>query len=117
MRRGFGWGVAILVTLLLVGVGIGAYQWGVTDGLERAGDGVEVVRYVGGHGGFFPFFLFFPLVFLLGLFALKGLWWRGHRDHEHGPGGLPHEHGPGHGPWERGFEEWHRRMHGGGAAG
>ena len=50
MRRGFGWGAAILVVLLLVGVGIGAYNWGVTEGLERTGEGVEVVRYVGGHG-------------------------------------------------------------------
>ena len=74
MRRGFGWGAAILVVLLLVGVGIGAYNWGVTEGLERTGEGVEVVRYVGGHGfGFFPFFLFFPLFFLaLFLLALLG---------------------------------------------
>lgn len=117
MRRGFGWGVAILLVLLLVGVGIGAYNWGVTEGLERGGEGVQVIRYVGGHGfGFFPFFLFFPLLFL-GIFALKGLWWRRHWNHEHGPGG--HEHGPGgpgfHGPWERGFEDWHRRAHEGGA--
>ncbi len=110
MRRGFGWGAAILVVLLLVGVGIGAYNWGVTEGLERTGEGVEVVRYVGGHGfGFFPFFLFFPL-FFLALFAFKGAMWRRHWDHDggHGPG----EHGPGgHGRWEQGYEEWHRRQH------
>jgi hypothetical protein len=113
MRRGFGWGAAILVILLLVGVGIGAYNWGVTEGLERSGEGVEVVRYVGGHGfGFFPFFLFFPLLFLA-LFAFKGAMWRRHRDHDgdhHGPGG--------HGRWEQGHEEWHRRQHesGGGSS-
>ena len=119
MRRGlFGWGAAILVVLLLVGVGIGAYNWGVTEGLERTGEGVEVVRYVGGHGfGFFPFFLFFPL-FLLALFAFKGAMWRRHWDHDggNGPGG---HHGPGgHGRWEQGYEEWHRRQHesGGGSS-
>jgi hypothetical protein len=115
MRRGFGWGAAILVVLLLVGVGIGAYNWGVTEGLERTGEGVEVVRYVGGHGfGFLPFFLFFPL-FFLALFAFKGAMWRRHWDHDGGQG--PGGHGPGgHGPggkgrWEQGYEEWHRRQH------
>jgi hypothetical protein len=120
MRRGFGWGAAILAVLLLVGVGIGAYNWGVNEGLEQSGQGVEVVRYVGGHGfGFFPFFLFFPL-FFLALFAFKGAMWRRHGDHDHGPGGHDHGsgghgpggHGPGsHGRWEQGYEEWHRRQH------
>jgi hypothetical protein len=118
MRRGFGWGAAILGVLLLVGVGIGAYNWGLTEGLERSGEGVEVVRYIGGHGfGFFPFFLLFPL-FFLALFAFKGAMWRRHWDHGHGPG----DHVPGerHGSWEQGYEEWHRRQHegaGGGSAG
>ena len=118
MRRGYGWGVAILVTLLLVGVGIGAYNWGVSEGLERGADGVEVVRRVGGHGfGFFPFFpfLFFPLL-LLGIFAFKGAWWgrRWGHDHPHGPVDQG-----GRGRWEQGFEDWHRRQHeaGSGSAG
>jgi hypothetical protein len=109
MRRGFGLGAAILVVLLLVGVGIGAYNWGVSDGIDQSGKAVEVVRYVGGHGGFgfFPFFLFFPLIFLA-LFAFKGAMWRRHGDHGHGPGG----HGPGgHGRWEQGFEDGHRKQH------
>ena len=107
MRRGFGLGAAILVVLLLVGIGIGAYNWGVSDGLDQSGKAVEVVRYVGGHGGFFPFFLFFPLIFLA-LFAFKGAMWRRHGDHGHGPGG----HGPGgHGRWEQGFEDWHKKQH------
>jgi hypothetical protein len=113
MRRGFGLGAAILVVLLLVGVGIGAYNWGLSEGVDQSGKAVEVVRYVGSHGfGFFPFFLFFPLIFLA-LFAFKGLFWRRHFDHDlahqaHGPGG----HGPGgHGRWEQGFEDWHRRQH------
>jgi len=106
MRRGFGLGAAILVILLLVGIGIGAYNWGLSDGIDQGGKAVEVVRYVGGHGfGFFPFFLFFPLIFLA-LFAFKGAMWRRHGDH--GPGG----HGPGgHGRWEQGFEDWHRKQH------
>ncbi len=110
MRRGFGLGAAILVVLLLVGVGIGAYNWGVSDGIDQSGKAVEVVRYVGGHGGFgfFPFFLFFPLIFLA-LFAFKGAMWRRHWDHDGGSGG---HHGPGgHGRWEQGFEDWHRKQH------
>jgi hypothetical protein len=110
MRRGFGLGAAILVVLLLVGVGIGAYNWGVSDGIDQSGKAVEVVRYVGGHGGFgfFPFFLFFPLIFLA-LFAFKGAMWRRHWDHDGGPGG---HHGPGgHGRWEQGSEDWHRKQH------
>jgi hypothetical protein len=108
MRRGFGLGAAILVVLLLVGIGIGAYNWGVSDGLDQSGKAVEVVRYVGGHGfGLFPFFLFFPLIFLA-LFAFKGAMWRRHGGHGHGPGG----HGPGsHGRWEQGFEDWHKKQH------
>ena len=108
MRRGFGLGAAILVVLLLVGIGVGAYNWGVNEGIDQSGKAVEVVRYVGGHGGFgfFPFFLFFPL-FFLALFAFKGAMWRRHGDHN-GPGG----HGPGgHSRWEQGFEDWHRKQH------
>ena len=109
MRRGFGWGAAILVILLLVGVGIGAYNWGLNEGLEQSGN-VEVVRYVGGHGffPFFPFFLFIPL-FFLAIFAFKGAMWRRHwNGHEHGESGP----GPGmHGHWEQGFEDWHRKQH------
>ena len=111
MRRGPGIVAAILVILLLVGVGVGAYNWGVSDGIEQSGKAVEVVRYVG-HGGYFPFgiFLFFPLVFLA-LFAFRGAMWRRHwgdhgHDHEHGPG----RRGPG-GPWEQRFEDWHRQQH------
>jgi hypothetical protein len=117
MRRGFGWGAAILVILLLVGVGIGAYNWGLSEGLEQSGN-VEVVRYVGGHGfGFFPFFPFLLIpLFFLALFAFKGFGWRRHWSDEHGGG----PNGPGmHGRWEQGYEEWHRRQHeaGGGTSG
>lgn len=112
MRRGVGWGAAILVILLLVGVGIGAYTWGVTEGLERARDGVDAVRHVGHGYGFFPIFPFF-LLLLLGLFAVKAMWWGGRWGHDHPHGPAEHGHGPGHG----GFEEYHRRLHEGEAAG
>jgi hypothetical protein len=103
MRRGFGWGVAILAVLLAVGVGVAAYNWGVSDGIEQSGKAVEVVRYVGHGFGFFPFFLFFPLLFLA-IFAFKGWGWRRHgHEHGHGPGGR--------GPWESRFEDWHREQH------
>ena len=111
MRRGFGWVGAILAVLLVVGVGIGAYNLGLNEGLQQSGN-VEVVRYIGGHGfGFFPFFLFIPL-FFLGLFAFKGAMWRRHGlgHGGNGPGGS--WHGPGgHSNWEQGYEEWHRRQH------
>jgi len=119
MRRGFGWGAAILVVLLVVGVAIGAYNVGLDEGLQQTGNNVEVVRYIGGHGfGFFPFFLFFPL-FFLALFAFKGAMWRrhGHGHDDHGPGGPGFG---GHHGWEQGYEEWHRRQHensGGSSAG
>ena len=113
MRRGFGWGAAILVVLLVVGVAIGAYNVGLDEGIQQTGNNVEVVRYVGGHGfGFFPFFLFFPL-FFLALFAFKGAMWRRHGHDDHGPGGRG-PGGPGfggHHDWEQGYEEWHRRQH------
>ena len=113
MRRGFGWGAAILVVLLVIGVAIGAYNVGLDEGLQQTGN-VEVVRYVGGHGfGFFPFFLFFPL-FFLALFAFKGAMWRRHgQGHDgHGPGGRRLAPGfGGHHDWEQGYEEWHRRQH------
>ena len=112
MRRSFGWVAAIAVVLLLIGVGVGAYNWGLNEGIDQRGSSVEVVRYVGGHAfGFFPFFLFFPL-FFLAIFALKGLWWRRHWDHDHGAGGQGMR-----GPWERRFEDWHREQHEGPAGG
>lgn len=116
MRRGFGWGAAILVVLLIVGVAIGAYNVGLDEGLQQSGN-VEVVRYIGGHGfGFFPFFLFIPL-FFLALFAFKGAMWRRHGESHGGHGPGDGGHGPGgpgfgdHHGWEQGYEEWHRRQH------
>jgi hypothetical protein len=106
MRRGMWIGVLLLVIVVAIGVGIGAYNAGLENGIERAGEGVEVVRvFDRGYGFPFGFFLF-PL-FFIGLFLLiRGAFWR--RRWEGGPGGW----GPG--PWRGGhemYEEWHRRQH------
>ena len=122
MRRGWGIVGAILVVLLLVGVGAAAYHAGVDVGVRRGADAGQVVEGVGGPGsgygwhgyGFFPFgLLFFPLVIvgvvLLVRFAVGGPRWG--RGWGHGPGA--------HGPWsdegrarlEDRFDEWHRRQH------
>jgi hypothetical protein len=108
MRRWYGIGVALLVILGGIAIGVGAYNAGIHEGLERSGDAAEVVRYVGPGFGF-PFGLvLFPL-FFFGIFALmRGAFWRrGWDGHGHGPSGP--------GPWGKGgppaFEEWHRRQH------
>jgi hypothetical protein len=119
MRRGWPIVAAILGVLLLVGVGVAAYNAGVGAGARPAVESGHVVQVVGPgygwHGGwFFPFgFLFFPL-FIIGIvllvrFAIGGPrgWGRGY-----GWGGP-------HGPWsdegrarfEDRFDEWHRRQH------
>ena len=108
MRRWTMIGVSVLVILAGVGIGVGAYNAGLHEGLQRTGEATEIVRYVGpGWGGGFPFgLLLFPL-FIFGIFALfRGAMWRRHGDwHGHGPGGPG---GPG--PWGR-AEEWHRHQH------
>jgi hypothetical protein len=105
MRRiiGIGVAVAVLVVLAGIGIGVGAYNAGLSEGisqgLARSGESVEVVRVVGrGYGpgfGFFPFgFLLFPL-FLIGIFLLlRAAFWRG-RWGGYGPRGWG---GPG--PWD-----------------
>jgi hypothetical protein len=118
MRRWFGVGVALLVILAGVAIGVGAYHAGYNHGLVNSGHVREVVVGPGyGPGYGFPFgFLFFPL-FFIGLFLLiRGAFWR--RRWAYG-GGPDHPHmGPwGHGPGAPGgsFDEWHRRQHGEGA--
>ena len=79
MRRGWAIVAAIIVTLPVVGIGIGAYNAGIDEGIRRgaeAGQAVEVVngRYGYGHG-FFPIgFLLFPL-FLEWLRVPRGRRW------------------------------------------
>jgi hypothetical protein len=107
MRRGTWIAVAVVVILLGIAVGVGAYNAGLREGMEDSGRAVEVVRVVDGRG-FFPFgLILFPL-FLLGIFALfrAAFWrgrWGGHGSGQWGPG-------PGKGGREM-FEDWHRRLH------
>jgi hypothetical protein len=103
--------VALAVTVV---VGIGAYNAGVSAGLEQniaAGGGdAELVRY-GAHGrgfGLFPVgLILFPLLFI-GFFLVMGAaFGRGARWGGPGPWGG----GPGRGDDRRAFEDWHRRQH------
>jgi hypothetical protein len=116
MRRTMVIGLVVLAILAAVGIGVGAYDAGVSAGLQQAGQGAQVVRVVGpGYGpgfGFFPFgLILFPL-FVIGIALLvRGALWRGRWGGPgYGPGGSgrPGPWGPG-GPQR--FEEWHRRQH------
>src|ERR687887_2514056 len=112
MRR---WMVVVTVLLLLlagVGIAVAAYHagenHGITQGIQEAGRGVNVVRVEDGRG-FAPLGLFlFPLVFFGIFFLLRMAFWGG-RWRGHGPPG------PGSGHWreerERVFEDWDRRQH------
>jgi hypothetical protein len=119
MRRWIGIGTVLLVILAGIAIGVGAYNAGVSagvsQGLRRSGQAVEVVRVVGpgfGHGyGFFPFGLvLFPLLVVGGILLLRAAFWRGRWG---GPGG-PRGWGAA-GPWAPGglqrFEDWHQRQH------
>jgi hypothetical protein len=103
MRRGAWIWILLLVALVAVAVGIGAYNMGLSEGLEEAGRTGEVVRVIDGHRGFFPFgLILFPL-FFFGLFFLAraAFWGRGWHDHRPwGPGGR-----------REAIEEFHRRLH------
>lgn len=71
--------ILLLVVLVATAVGIGAYNAGVSAGLEEAGRTGEVVRVIDGPRGFFPFgLILFPL-FFFGLFFLAraAFWGRG----------------------------------------
>jgi hypothetical protein len=126
MRRTMVIGLVILGIVAAVGIGVGAYSAGVSEGaaqeLARSGDAGQAVRVVGhgygygyGRGFGFPFgLILFPL-FVIGIvLLLRGAFWRGRWG---GPGwgpGGPGGYGPP-GQWGRGgpamFEEWHRRQH------
>jgi hypothetical protein len=104
--------VALAVTVA-AGIGIGAYNAGMAQGIAESGRSVAAPSpgtqfvYVWPRPwgfGFFPFFPIFPFFFILFLFiVLRGLLWRG-----------PWRGGRGR--WHNGvppaFDEWHRRAHG-----
>jgi uncharacterized membrane protein len=102
MRRGMWIAVIVLVALVAVAVGIGAYNAGMSQGLEETGRAGEVVRVVGPGYGVFPFGFVFPLLFFfLIFFLIRGAFW-GRR---WGPGGHHWE------SRERAIEDLHRRLH------
>jgi hypothetical protein len=107
MRRWSWAGVLLLVILVGVIVGIGAYNAGYDHGLAASGHVTQIVRE---RPGGFGFVLFPILFFFLILFILKAAIW-GRRG---GPGRWGPGHGE-HGDWKtsRGamFEDWHRRQH------
>ena len=110
MRR---WMVVVTVLLLiLAGVGIAVASYhagenhGMTQGIQEAGRGVNVVRVEDGRG-FFGLFLF-PLVFFGIFFLLRMAFWGG-RWRGFGPG--PGSGGQWREERERMFEDWHRRQH------
>ena len=124
MRRGMVIVPVLLAILLMVGVGVAAYNAGENQGQQNAteqiqsaqanGQEVQVIHVVGDDHHWFPGFIFFPFL-LIGLFFLIGGMFRAARW-----GGKGH-HGPG-GPWndesrqrfEEHTHEWHQREHGGG---
>jgi hypothetical protein len=121
MNGRFVLGILLVLVLLagLVGIGVYAYNVGVTQGLAQSGKlvapvtGVAPYPFYGRPFFFHPFgfgfgFLgcLFPLLFFFLVFSLfRGFWWRGHM----GWSGA-------HGRWGNGvpprFEEWHRQAHG-----
>ncbi len=123
MRRGFGF-VGLLVTvILLVIVGVIAYNVGWSDGVSThvpavtQGDGAPAYyygpHYFGGGFGFFGILWF--LLILFGIFWLFRLaFWGFAGRRMMGGGGWGYGRGWGHGP--RSFEEraadWHRQQHG-----
>ena len=122
----------LIVIGILVGVGVGIYQAGVTQGIVDAGrvPAAGVVPVAGyGYGWGFPGFgflgLLFPLLFLFLIFGLvraafgRGRGWGGGWGGRHGYGpGWGKGYGPGSGgpeAWreerDRQISDLHRRLH------
>lgn len=113
--RPFGILGAVLALLVLAAVAVGAYQYGLHDGLSQQiqnlpantvpAPGYGYPYWYGPHFGFG----FFPIFGLLFLFLLLFWLFRPRRWHGGwgGPGYGPH----GHGDREAHLQEWHRRAH------
>ena len=119
MRRGFGFLGLVLTTLLLVIVGVVAYQAGWSAGVAtHVSDGTTAtVPYYYGGPGFFGFGLFGFLFFLFLLFVIfriaafgrgwgyRGGWGKGMYGRGYGGGGIPPA-------IDERMQEWHKRAHG-----
>ena len=119
MRRGFGLIGALVTVIVLVIVGVIAYNVGWSDGVNThlpAGTATAPGPYYGYGYGFHPFFagfgilwflfILFGIFFLLRL-AFFGRMWRG--------GGWGYGKGMGrggYGSFEERAQEWHKRQHG-----
>jgi hypothetical protein len=115
----------VLVILAGVGIGVGAYDAGLDEGIRRglasAEGGAQVVEVVGRDrpGVFFPGFFFFTFVLIGGALLLRaafrprwgGPW--GHGPWRHGHGGPWNEEGRAR--FEEKAREWHERQHEGAA--
>jgi hypothetical protein len=118
---------SLIVVGVLVAVGVGIYQAGVTQGVIDAGRfpagaAVPVAGYDGYHGGggfgflglLFPlFFLFLIFGVLRAIFGHRRGWGHGYgygRGWDRGPGGPGDQSGP---RWDREqyVAEMHRRLH------
>lgn len=116
---------ALLTLLIAVAVGVGAYQYGLHDGLSQQiqnlsantvpapGYGYPYYGHFGwGYG--FPFFPLFPLLPLFGFLFFLLIFFAVFRFAMFGPRrwhGGPRGHRPG-----GHLEEWHRQAHAGDAA-
>jgi hypothetical protein len=126
MRRGFGLLGVVVTAILLVIVGVIAYNVGWSDGVSThlpaatQGDGAPAYYYGGPHwfgAGFGLFGLFWFLLILFGIFWLFrfAFWGFGARRMMGGGGGY----GPGRGygwgygghTFEERAQEWHRKQH------
>jgi hypothetical protein len=108
MRRWSWVPVVLLVILIGIVVGVGAYNAGYDHGLAASGHVTQIVRERPGGFGFVLFpLLFFFLFFMLIRAAFWGRRWGG-------PGRWG-PHGSDQGGWKQGrgamFDEWHRRQH------
>ena len=113
MYRNTRWAFVVLALLVALGIGFGAYNYGVSQGIANSPQVAAAIRdgghaaspYPWHHGpfgfGFFPFFPFFGILFffLIARLIFWGRPWRGHRGWD-GPYDVP--------PM---FDEWHRRAH------
>jgi hypothetical protein len=131
MRRGFGLIGLIATTILVVIVGVIAYNIGWSDGVgthlpaaTNVNDGGAVAPYYygphyWGGSGFGIFGIFFFLLFLFGIFFLFRLLFWGVMGRRMWGGGWGYGRGWGYGPgsggthpFEEKAKEWHARQHG-----